>query len=52
VLRGEMGHPDGYIFIHAMRAEDNYCTVLLTVQWYQYFVDMYSVMDSDTREIT
>ena len=31
-------------------AENRYCTILVTVQWCQYFDNIYDVMDSDMRE--
>jgi hypothetical protein len=54
VLRGEMEHPDEYFIrtysLTLYGAENRYCTILVTVQWCQYFDNIYNVMDSDMRE--
>ena len=54
MLRGEMEHPDGYFIrtysLTLYGAENRYCTILDTVQWCQYFDNIYNVMDSHMRE--
>ena len=37
MLCSETEHPGRYLFIDAMKGRGRYCTVLVTVQSYQYF---------------